>query len=57
MIKLFILLIVPFLSLSIDKQFVTRSGFLLLRGRGEGGLSESVKKGKFVTKIFFADVV
>ena len=24
-------------------------------GRGGGGLSESVKKGKFVTKIFFSD--
>ena len=34
-----------------QKTFVTLSGFWLLRGLG--GLSESVKKGKFVTKIFF----
>ena len=36
---------------SIDKKTsVTLSGFWPLGG---GGLSESVKKGKFVTKIFF----
>ena len=34
-----------------QKDFVTLSGFWPLREWG--GLSESVKKGKFVTKIFF----
>ena len=34
------------------------SGFLSVKEWGGGqGLSESVKKGKFVTKIFFADIV
>ena len=34
------------------------SRFWLLRGwEGGGGLSESVKKGKFVMKIFFSDNV
>ena len=34
-----------------QKSFVTLSGFWPLWGWGD--LSESVKKGKFVTKIFF----
>ena len=38
---------------SIDKKLLMHSGFWSLRGWGEGGLSESVKKGKFLTKIFF----
>ena len=41
-----------------QKTFVTFSGFWPLRGFGVGGagagLSESVKKGKFVTKIFLS---
>ena len=47
------------LSKHWQKNFVTLSGLLILRGYGGrgGGLSESVKKGKFVTKIFFPDVV
>ena len=36
-----------------QKTFVTLSGFSSLGGCG--GLSESVKKGKCVTKIFFSD--
>ena len=36
---------------------VTLSGFWPRRGRGGGGLSESSKKGKFLTKIFFSDNV
>ena len=36
-----------------QKSFLKVSGFWLLRGYG--GFSESVKKGKFVTKIFFSD--
>ena len=37
-----------------QKTFVTHSGFWPLRGWGGGGLSESVKKGKFLTKISFS---
>ena len=41
-----------------QKSFVTLSGFWLLRGLGwEGELSESIKKGKFVTDLFFSDNV
>ena len=36
-----------------QKNLVTLSGFWLLRGCR--GLSESVKKGKFATKILFSD--
>ena len=41
-----------------QKILVTLRGFWQLRGwREGGGLSESVKKGKFVTKMFFSDNV
>ena len=39
------------------KNFCHACGFWPLKGCGEGGLSESVKKEKFVTKIFFSDNV
>ena len=35
----------------IGKEFLSR--WLILAIKGVGSLSESVKKGKFVTKIFF----
>ena len=39
-----------------EKTFATLSEFWPLRRRDKGrGVSESVKKGKFVTKIFFSD--
>ena len=39
-----------------QKTFVTLSGFWpSVKGGGGGGLSESVKKGKFMTKIFFSN--
>ena len=38
-----------------QKTFVTLSGFWRLKGWGS--LSESVKKGKFVTKICFSDML
>ena len=41
---------------SIEKTFVMLSGFWPLRGWGTD-LSESVKKGKLVTKIFFSEIV
>ena len=50
-----------------QKTFITLSGFWPLKEGGGGGggggggvgrgLSESIKKGKFVTKIFFSDNV
>ena len=45
-----------FLRENRQKTFVTLSGFWpsVKGGRG-GGLSESVKKGKFMTKIFFSN--
>ena len=51
--------------LSIDKKLLSRlgdiggggGGGVCVLGGGRGGLSESVKKGKSVTKIFFSDNV
>ena len=37
-----------------QKTFVTHNGLLPLRGWEKGGWNESVKKGKFLTKIFFS---
>ena len=54
------LFVVKWLREHQQKTFVMwLSGFLSLKewGGGGQGLSESVKKGKFVTKIFFADIV
>ena len=41
----------------IDKNFCHAQRILAVKEVGVGGLSESVKKGKFVTKIFFSDNV
>ena len=40
-----------------QKIFVTLSGVWPLMECGAGDLSESVKTGKFVAKIFFPDIV